>query len=314
MLKYTFYSLCIMLLCLSSCKEAKDKKAAIKFGEIEEYYPAFGKDHKAEILEVKVQLDFNEYAIQDNSYVDLEFVSQDGIPIPNTRFYVNGEAIIGKTHYRFRAKEFAQNKVVNLGVQFLEGIEEEHYKGYLRVKKSNLDRVDDTDIATSGTSPVLYRWTAKYKRTMHPIVQGLLALLAAILSFLLIWFLLIKPLFYPRFRGGEIEFISPALGSFRLKGYRKFQVGGKTKIKQGAISRIFTGKIGQAMKDQDIDLTLIPHKKRGTVWTRYKAGSEINMGQGNRGTFYNFEEYDFKTNKGKKMKFVYKNRKHNRRG
>jgi len=308
------YLLSFCLLFFAACKEDKDKKAAIKFGEIEEYYPAFGKDFKAEILEVKAQLEFNEYAIQDNSFVDLEFVDKEGKAIPNVQFYVNGTVIKGKNYHRFRAKDFKQNNVVNLGVQFLEGIEEEYYKGYLRVKSSNLDRIDDTDIATAGNKPVLYRWAAKYKRTMHPIVQGLLALLATIIAFLLIWFLIIKPLFYPRFRGGEIEFIEPDIGSFRIKGYRKFILGGKTKVKQGTISKLFTGKIGQAMKDYDFDITLTPNKKRGTIWARYKAESDLYFNEGNRGTFYNFEEHTFKTPEGKKMKFVYKNRKHNRRG
>jgi len=311
--KIKLLSLLLIVMGLVSCSEQRDKKAAIKFGEIVEFYPAFGTDYKAKILEREIQLDFNEYAINENSYVDLELVDKDGNSIPNVQYYMNGEPFSGGKYHRFRANKYTSNKRIKLGVKFLEGVSEDHFKGYLRVKKSDLDRIDNTDLASSGQTPILYRWTAQYKRRMHPIVVGILIGLATILTGLLLWFILLKPIFYPRFRGGEIEFITPDLGSIRLKGARKIHIGGKTKVKQGGLSKLFTGKIRQELRGRDFDITLEPHKKRGTVWTRYKAESNLDMTPSNRGTFYNFEEYEFQEVDGEKFHFIYKNRKHKRR-
>jgi len=311
--KIKIHLLLLLVFGLTACSEQKDKKAAIKFGEIVEYYPSFGTDYKAQILEKEIQLDFNEYAIIENSFVDLEWVDKEGNPIPNIQYYINGEPFTRGNYHRFRANKYATNKRIKLGVKFLDGATEDHFKGYLRAKQSDLDRIDNTDLASSGQTPILYRWTVQYKRKMHPVVVGILIGLAVILTGLLLWFLLLKRIFYPRFRGGEIEFITPDLGSIRLKGARKIHIGGKTKVKQGGLSKLFTGKIRQELRDRDFDITLEPHKKRGTVWTRYKAESSLDMSPNNRGTFYNFEEYKFQEVAGEQFHFIYKNRKHKRR-
>lgn len=297
---------------LFSCEKIREKQSDIKFGEVLEYYPAFGKNYKDQILTVKLNLDFNKYAVQENAFVDLEFVDKDGRAVPGIKYFINGAPFKSGTYQRLRAKEYdGQN--IEVGLQFQEGIEEKNHKGYLRVRKSDLDRIDDTDLG-NAQNPTLYRWTARYRLRMHPILVGTLIALASILTGLLLWFILLKPIFYPRFKGGEFEFLQPDLGSVRIKGYRQFVIGGKNKVKQSFLSKLFTGKIGQGLKSENIEIVLNPQRKRGTIWTRYKADSALDMSSGNRGTFYNFEEYDFKDNESKnKYKFVYKNRKHKRR-
>ena len=309
--KTNFVLMVLACLCFCSCETFSDKKADLKFGEIKELYPAFGTDYKASILEKKLQLDFNQYAVLENSYVDLEFVNKDGQAINGIKFFVDGQPFKYPNYVRLRAKDY-DNKTIRLGLQFLEGIEEKNHKGFIRIKNSDLDRVDDTDLA-STTNPEIYRWTARYTKRMHPVVVGLLIFLATVLACLLLWFILFKRIFYPRFKGGEFEFLKPDLGSVRIKGYRKFIMGGEEKVKQGTLSKIFTGKIGQALRGEAFQLELNPHKKRGTIWTRYKVDSSVDFSAGNRGTFYNFEEYDFKDANGKKHAFIYKNKDHKRR-
>lgn len=294
----------------TSCNKNKSNLAAIKFGEVKKYSPSFGSDPYQKILTVPVELQFNKHAIEKDSYVELEWVNENGVKPRDFTFYVNETKMLDNS-IRFNARDFNSSKQVKLGLLFNEGAGEGKYKGYLKVKKSDLDRIDNADLL-SQSNPEIFRWQAKFTETLHPIIKGIIAALIAIVSFHILWFLLAKPLFYPSFKRGEFEVLEPSYNTIKLKGYKQFHLGGKQKVRQGFISKFYTGKIGQAMREYDFNITLKPFRRRGNIWCRIKADADVDVDP-RRGTIYNFNELDIKTAAKDKIKLVYKNSKNNKR-
>ncbi len=294
----------------TSCNKNKSKLAAIQFGEVKKYKPSFGSNPYQKILNVAVELQFNKHAVEKNSFVELEWVNENGGQPKDFTFYVNGTKMLDNS-IRFNARDYAANPKVELGLQFKEGSTEDKYKGYLKVKKSDLDRIDNADLIAQIT-PEIFRWQAKFSETLHPIIKGLIAALIAFISFHILWFLLAKPLFFPSFKRGEFEVLEPAYNTIKLKGYKQFHLGSKQKIRQGFLSKFYTGKIGQAMREYDFNITLKPFRRRGNIWCRIKADAEVDVDP-RRGTIYNFDELDIKTATKDNIKMVYKNSKNNKR-
>jgi len=299
----------LFLIC-AGCSKKKNNLSALQFGEVKSYSPEFGNEPYNKILIVPIELKFNKEAVEKQSFIELEWVNADGNTPANITYFVNGTQILDN-NIRFNAKNFNQPARVELGLQFKESIAEGKHSGYLKIKRSDLDRVDSFDLSNT-TQIEIFRWQARFTKTLHPVIKGLIAALLAIIAFHLIWFLMLKPIFYPKFKRGELEMLEPTYNTIKLKGYKQFHLGGKEKVCQGFISKFYTGKIGQAMREYDFDITLKPFRRRGNIWCRIKAEAALDADP-RRGTIYNFDEINISTANKEKIKLVYKNSKNNRR-
>jgi len=301
----------LLTLFVSACGSKETSLSAIKFGEVKQYNPSFGTDPFNNILTVQLELDFNKHALEKQSFVELEWLNEKGTKPNNVQFFVNGTKMLDNS-IRFDAKDYNTNKVVKLGLQFKEGVGEGKYKGYLKVRKSDLDRIDNADLMAKS-NPEIFRWQARFTKTLHPIIKGLIAALIAVIGFHILWFLIVRPLFYPRFSRGEFEILEPSYNTIKLKGHKKFHLGGKEKVRQGFLSKFYTGKIGQAMREYDFNVTLQPFRRRGNIWCRLKADADVEVDPVRRGTIHNFDELSIVTQAKDKIKLVYKNSKNNKR-
>jgi len=294
----------------TSCSKNKNNLSALQFGEVKSYTPEFGNKPYNKTLTVSIELNFNQEAIEKQSFIELEWVNANGNKPTNITYFINDRKILGN-YIRFNAKDFANTKTVALGLQFVEGIAEGKHNGFLKINKSNLDRVDSFDL-NSNAQIEIFRWQARFTKTLHPILKSLIIALFAFVAFHLVWFLLMKPIFYPKFKRGEFEMLVPSYQTIKLKGYKQFHIGGKEKIKQGFISKFYTGKIGRAMRQYDFNITLKPFRRRRNIWCRIKADAALEV-EPRRGTLYNFDEINIVTAEKEKIKLVYKNSKNNRR-
>jgi len=294
----------------ASCSKNKNNLSALQFGEVKSYTPEFGNKPYNKTLTVSLELNFNQEAIEKQSFIELEWVNANGNKPTNITYFINDTKILGN-YIRFNAKDFANTKTVALGLQFVEGIAEGKHNGFLKINKSNLDRVDSFDL-NSNAQIEIFRWQARFTKTLHPILKSLIIALFAFVAFHLVWFLLMKPIFYPKFKRGEFEMLVPSYQTIKLKGYKQFHIGGKEKIKQGFISKFYTGKIGRAMRQYDFNITLKPFRRRRNIWCRIKADAALEV-EPRRGTLYNFDEINIVTAEKEKIKLVYKNSKNNRR-
>lgn len=81
---------------------------------------------------------------------------------------------------------------------------------------------------------------AKYDIVWNPLKVILVCTLIAILVALLLWFLILKRIFFPAFNVGSLIISDPYYSSIKLKGARKL-IFSNHKISQSALSRLFTG-------------------------------------------------------------------------
>lgn len=85
---------------------------------------------------------------------------------------------------------------------------------------------------------------SSYSVGWNPLAVVLFWIAVAIVAFLVIWFLFLQRVFYPRIKMGKVEFTGPDTyyQSKKLKGARKVVLTSKKKT-QNIFSRIFTGEI-----------------------------------------------------------------------
>lgn len=109
-----------------------------------------------------------------------------------------------------------------------------------------------------------------YSTGWNPLAIVLFWIGVAILLFLILWFLFLQRLFYPRIKLGRVEFSGP--GSYyqskKLKGARKVVLTSKKK-KQNVFSRIFTGEVRYVKADHfSPDLEILPGAGKKKVKVR----------------------------------------------
>jgi len=112
----------VMLFCVSCSKKANNL-SALQFGEVKSYTPEFGNQPFNKILTVPIELKFNQEAVVKRSFIELEWVSNNGGKPANINYFVNGTKMLDN-NIRFNAKDFTSSQRVELGLQFKEGIEE----------------------------------------------------------------------------------------------------------------------------------------------------------------------------------------------
>lgn len=136
-----------------------------------------------------------------------------------------------------------QDKEVRLGIEFTPEAEDGVHKWFLKVlDNGGFDRINE--YATNENSlPLLLEWKAEKNDIINPLKLGVIISLLLLIGTLLIWFLIMKPILYPTFKIGNIQFTNGTYFSTkRIYGARKLIVTNTLK-KQNTINKLFTGKI-----------------------------------------------------------------------
>ncbi|MDE6378179.1 MAG: hypothetical protein K2K72_05485, partial [Duncaniella sp.] len=105
---------------------------------------------------------------------------------------------------------------------------------------------------------------ARYSEDWNPLKWILCIVGAVILGLLILWFCMLRPLRYPKFRTGAVIIEGP--GSY----YRRVSLRGKRQVvltprrrKQGVLNRLFTGEVYYVPDSSwDADITLVPGLKK----------------------------------------------------
>ncbi|MBR1544142.1 MAG: VWA domain-containing protein [Muribaculaceae bacterium] len=101
-----------------------------------------------------------------------------------------------------------------------------------------LDKIAET----SPASKFEYPFTAKYHKAWNPLAWFLLLLLIAIAACLILWFAIIKNVIYSYIKVGSMMISEPYFSQRRIRGARRVVLTDKPQ-KQGALNRLFTGRI-----------------------------------------------------------------------
>ena len=226
----------LFLICLISC----DKNGGISFGTAE-YYPSFlWVDENSTPVTKTFDFEFSEDAQNDHScFAEFQFVDQDGKPISTAVMQVSIDG--GKIkNNRFRINSDVKSKEISF--MFSPNAEEGKHQGYLKLVGHNLERLNEQPLSPSQHVNA-FKWTLNYDKVMNPLAIVLICIGLGILVLLLLWFIFIKPLLFPKIRVNRIEISSNNYFlNKRINGFRMVVITNKYK-QQSWTQKVFTGKI-----------------------------------------------------------------------
>ena len=132
---------------------------------------------------------------------------------------------------------------IELGVEFTPTAEEGVHKWYLKVlDNGGFDRINEYSTA-ENTLPLLLEWKAEKKNVMNPLSKGLIIFFMILIAALVLWFIILKNIFYPTFKMGNIQILGDTYFSNKRINKARMLVATSSNKKQSALNRIFTGKI-----------------------------------------------------------------------
>ena len=226
-----------ILICLASCK----KDESVSFGTVE-YYPGFlWIDSKTTPVTKTLDFDFSQDAKDYNSYAEFQFVDNDGKPISPQimQVIIDGKQI---ENNKFRINSDVTSK--ELTFEFSPEADDGKHQGYLKLISHELDRLDSQPL-TDNQQVDAFQWTLNYDKRMNPLAKVLMWIGVVILALLALWFVIFKPIFYPRFGSIQKTFNIPGMAPLivKFKGARMVVVAASHQKKQSNWNRFWTGKI-----------------------------------------------------------------------
>ena len=165
----------------------------------------------------------------------------------------NGSYVpVGKEVVLYKNGELCPNNVfevtpedqkIELGVEFTPTAEDGVHKWYLKVlDNGGFDRINEYSTA-ENTLPLLLEWKAEKKNVMNPLFKGLVIFFMILIAALILWFIILKNIFYPTFKIGNIQILGDTYFSNKRINRARMLVATSSNKKQSALNRIFTGKI-----------------------------------------------------------------------
>ena len=194
---------------------------------------------KSAIKDIKV--DFSEQAKKENSSAILRVYLVDKKTeeklTPASQLLtisINGTELKGDS---FKLTPDMTN--VTLGISGQPDTKSGTYYGRIELVPNNLD-----NYSINGTSDI-FKWKVKFNQKWNPLKLALAWLIAILAAAFLLWMLLLKPIFYPRFGSIQKTFNIPGMAPLivKFKGARMVEVAATHKKKQSAWNRFWTGKI-----------------------------------------------------------------------
>lgn len=219
-----------------SCKDN-----SIDFGTVE-YYPDFLWS-KSSVTPVKkiFDFDFSQDAKDDpNSFAEFQFVDNDGKPINTNEMqvFIDGKQLVDN---KFVVKSDVSSIV--LLFTFSPTVKEGNHQGYLKLINHQLDRLDSQPL-TSGQKVDAFQWTLSYDKCMNPLAKALMWIGIGIIAILAVWFIVLRPIIYPRFGSIQKTFNVPGMAPLIVKmtGARMVVISSEQK-KQGFWDALIKGSV-----------------------------------------------------------------------
>lgn len=265
MSKIKYFLYLIVALLLASCESTKDN--SMLWGETRYYSDFITKKYEPVRMSRTIHFDFNEDARLYGKDVTLALVRRDEngkhLAVDDVILYMNGEACSGN-QFSVSPKEREQD--IEFSIEFTKESKEAMHKWFLKVvDNGGFDRINNISIQEQEL-PLLLEWKARKNDVMNPHLQILLAIIAVLLTIMILWMVLIKPQLYSGF-GMPLLYIESdgMMLSKRIKGAKRVVCTNRNK-KQGIINQFFEGKTLYIQNDffAKGDVTITP-KSRDSV-------------------------------------------------
>lgn len=240
----------ILLLFISAffvgCSTKEINLEGVSF-ETAEYYDAFlFVPANSTPTSRKMNVKFNDWAKFNNSHVTLlmfykdeddthfRYFGTESSPFVsvylNDELCENGEILLNTN----------TDNTLDIKIAFAPEAEEKLYTGYVVVKDSKIDRINNIENISNQSK--IFEWSVRYNIVMNPLKLALLWITVIIFLSIFVWFVLFRNLIYKKMRKGKIMINTPYTKSIKIAGGRKLVFTTKSK-KQKALHKIFAGKI-----------------------------------------------------------------------
>lgn len=251
----------LVLICVvTSCTSE-----SVSLGTVE-YYPSFlWVNAKTTPVVKKMLFDFSEDAKDDPEvFAEFQFADNEGIPIDTETMIVSVDGkVLANNSFRISKDENEKEVIFSFTPEAREG----KHQGYLKLINHKLDRIDSQPLKL-GQSADVFQWTLEYNKVMNPLAKVLMWICIFIIIALLFWFLILKPIKYPRFPKFRKMVLVKKAGivtaqfSVNFEGARCV-VFANQKQRQGILNKIFTGRIDTIVNPVFEDpITFIPRRQR----------------------------------------------------
>ncbi|EJF08504.1 hypothetical protein [Pontibacter sp. BAB1700] len=277
--------------------ETHESFSLIDFGKVEHYESFLWKDGNEAILDASIVTEFNEASSQAGSFVLFEIQDENGQTInrKDIQISVNGAALKDGSYKLVSSNNQAQQELT-LSINFNNQADAKDFKGYLAVKQSNLDRVNDTPLDNIANTKIL-QWQAQYEPVINPLKFWVIIISSVIAFILFLRLTILKKKIYPVFTGTVRYFESPTQSrSINFNGNRQVVLTNRIP-KQGAFDKLWRGKIlyiNDPLFSEPIELT---PKKKGAIKYRFNTSKyAVTPSDGflQRGTEYKIKSSDSK--------------------
>lgn len=235
-----------------------------EFGTVTYYPKSLWVDAKTVPAKKTFDFDFSRDAKNDKKcFAEFLFVDNDDKPISTKEMqvYADGKPLVNN---RLRVNSSVCSQKVSF--VFAPQVKGGKHQGYLRLVNYRLDRLD-SEILKPGQRLNVFQWTLNYDKQMNPLAKVLMWILIVFCIVLLVWFIVLKPLKYPRFgkysKSILLEKDGKLVGQMTVnfKGARRV-VFSDRKIHQSFGNRLFTGEVRTIINPLFVSkLTFIPKKK-----------------------------------------------------
>ena len=220
----------------SSC--SKNELPTQSLGEVS-YYPKFlFWEADTTSLTKVLELNFNQDAKDEGAKTTAEFafVDNNGDPVSTDELEIKVNGEVSKNNC-FRVD--ATQSEVQLTFTFLPAAKSGKHQGNLRMVKHHLlDRVDNQIV--EGSQPIdIFKWTIYFDKNWNPLKLALFWLISILVAAFLLWMILLRPIFHPKFGSIQKTFIIPGMAPLivRFKGARMVVVAASHQKKQSAWNR-----------------------------------------------------------------------------
>lgn len=222
------------------------------------------------IVPIKKSFDFqfNDDAKADKTtFAEFAFVDNSGNAImPKDMIVTVDGQQLKKNQFQITP---SHNKV-DIEISFPSGAKKGKHQGYLRMINHNMHRLNNNECA--GQKPAdAFQWTVYNSKTMNPLAKILMWLSILTLSVMMLWFIVIKPIKYPRFSKFRKMVLIKNNGvvaaqfTCNFKGARRVIFATK-KQPQSLLNRLFTGRIETIVNPFfEEPITFLPRKKKAVA-------------------------------------------------
>ncbi len=240
--------LALPALLLCACNKESDKNTATRWGKENFYKDFLWKKYVPDTLCREMAFDFNDDAknyMSEPLRLGLFKKTDNGkmLPVMEDEMEVFVDGI--KCEDNVISVEPCTEKI-KVGLVFNPAAENKVHHWFFRaVSDGGLERINEMDADTfNNPKSSLMEIEAEKNKIMNPLAEGLMFIGIFLVAALLVWLLILKPIFFPTFRVGKIILSDPVpyMSQKRLRGSRKLILT-KDKPSQSGLSRLFTGKI-----------------------------------------------------------------------